>query len=769
MMKRTGLACALIGAAMMAFGIPGTSSAQTSCDTCSENGKVPCAVKSFDAAAAKCRKALSKNVGKIQKTAAKNSASCHKGRLGGKVDASVDCNDPAQADPKGKLSGAIAKFSAGIGKSCPSTIGNTVLSEYLSCPEPCATSTGASNPLASYTELADCLGCVAAEQVAARGQAMLGNPTAPNPDKAAAGCHATFSKSFDKYLATLVKNRSKCQDTAEAKAGACGFGSSNCYEDDSKGKIAGALAKAEAGVSGKCAGVDFSQFNLGGSCSAVTNSTEYNSCASSETTTAGQGTLSDIYSLPAAGLCPTVVQTTISGAYGIECTTNADCLAAQECLPAGGSVSRCQTETRLDVGWTGQAHNVDTVDGYTVASGVTCPESSVCSDNPAQSCTTNGDCADECVDAAPCGLCTLDGISSNSPQYASFLRCEADTAIPCSTPFASDPAACGALTSDLCGYYLGPPLPLSSANSPVCSLLRIDQDITGAANPDTGDTDFTVNMLSKVHLGIGQTQPCPLCIGDTIPLDGVKSGTCDYGTESDSHAGQPCDVMGFQGTFANDDEGLGLSLDCPPSPGKNISGAGLIINLDFTTGSTSLPFGVSCDAPLGAFSCACGQCDNDTTRPCNADSDCEAPGTCSTNGGGAAAARQPNGCADLNCIDSGDGNGTCDGANPANTLTYCDGDVRASGAGYLSCSSNADCVSSNSICNGGDCGNCTLTRVRPCFNDPVTFEGIANPEFPVLAATFCLPPTTNGAINAVSGSPGPARVRVQQTAVRKYD
>ena len=223
-MKRTGLACALIGAAMLTFGVPGPSSAQTTCDTCSENGKVPCAVKSFDSAAAKCRKTLSKNVGKIQKTAAKNSASCHKGRLSGKVDVGTDCNDASQADPKGKLSGAIAKFAAGMAKSCPASLGDSVLSEYLSCPEPCATSTGASNPLSSYTELANCLGCVAAQQITDRNAAMLGTPTVPSSDKAASGCHATFSKSFDKYLATLVKDRSKCQDTAESKAGAGGFG-----------------------------------------------------------------------------------------------------------------------------------------------------------------------------------------------------------------------------------------------------------------------------------------------------------------------------------------------------------------------------------------------------------------------------------------------------------------------------------------------------------------------------------------------------------------
>jgi len=100
-------------------------------------------------------------------------------------------------------------------------------------------------------------------------------------------------------------------------------------------------------------------------------------------------------------------------------------------------------------------------------------------------------------------------------------------------------------------------------------------------------------IRAAIHTGIALNQPCPICVGDTTAQDGSTDGLCAGGLRD----GGACDVQGFDATFA---AGEGISLDCPPDPLSNISGAGLQLALDLTTGSASLPFNVSCDFPLGA-------------------------------------------------------------------------------------------------------------------------------------------------------------------------
>ena len=59
---------------------------------------------------AKCRSTIFKATSKYQAGAWKAVAGCHKGKLKGKVGAGVDCNDPIQADIKGKLGKAASKI-----------------------------------------------------------------------------------------------------------------------------------------------------------------------------------------------------------------------------------------------------------------------------------------------------------------------------------------------------------------------------------------------------------------------------------------------------------------------------------------------------------------------------------------------------------------------------------------------------------------------------------------------------------------------------------
>ena len=355
----------------------------------------------------------------------------------------------------------------------------------------------------------------------------------------------------------------------------------------------------------------------------------------------------------------------------------------------------------------------------------------------------------------------IDGVSAGGEQYAAFTRCSNDFSVECTTPFVND-AACGGA---LCEYILGPMLTLSSGNNPTCTINRLAVDITGTANPDDGSGEINLELSSRVHLGIDLSTPCPVCSGDLTPQDGVREGTCVGGPKN----GATCDTQGFDPTFAPAAEALGLSLDCPPDPLSNITGFGLEIPLELTTGSSSLGFDNSCDPPLGAFACACGVCTGATGTPCRNDAECAsiAAGTCTAIGGGIP--RVPNACADGICsVDVGE-QGVC---NAGPTDKFCDLELTAEGDGYIGCTSNADCSAVSVVCGDGSpgsCGNCTISRTRACFLDPINSTGTPDKENPITVSTFCLPPTASGAINVVTGSPGPARVTVSQlTNLRFY-
>ena len=208
-----------------------------------------------------------------------------------------------------------------------------------------------------------------------------------------------------------------------------------------------------------------------------------------------------------------------------------------------------------------------------------------------------------------------------------------------------------------------------------------------------------------------------------------------------------------------------MSLDCPPGQLDNISGSGLYIPLDLTTGASSLAFENACDAPLGFLECACGQCSGDTSLPCRNDGECAAAGAGSCTSIGAGVARVPNDCSDGDCFDLGDGKGTCL-AGPVDT--FCDGLLDADGEGFIGCTNNTDCAAVGSNCPGNDCGTCTETRQRSCFVNPIVAQGTPDTENPITVSTFCLPPTNNAAINGTSGSPGPVRVTVDQLTTLRY-
>jgi hypothetical protein len=265
-----------------------------------------------------------------------------------------------------------------------------------------------------------------------------------------------------------------------------------------------------------------------------------------------------------------------------------------------------------------------------------------------------------------------------------------------------------------------------------------------------------------------------VCAGGSCISGGTIGAFCASAADC---PGTACDTQAFDKTFAASADGEGLSLDCPPSPGQNISGAGLSIELPLTTGTSSLPFATRCDSPFppppGGPPCACAVCTLSPTKACASNADCTGgEGTCTTNGGGAAAPRQPNACSDINCTDTGDGiNGECQaGVIGADENLFCDGQLKANGEGYLFCSvgGQSTCDTYDPLCDGGDCGSCALQQTLPCFLDPILATGTPDVDNPVLAGTFCLPPTGNSAINGAAGTPGPGRTWVDQLTTLIY-
>ena len=417
-----------------------------------------------------------------------------------------------------------------------------------------------------------------------------------------------------------------------------------------------------------------------------------------------------------AAECPSTVDLVLLAGTRNVCVTNADCSPVGAC---NESIGRCQTTTELDTGWTGIAHDADITDNQVVKANLDC--------GPANS---------------PCGECNVTGLNPDPRN----CRCANDNQAVCDEPFAADSDNC---SGDVCNCYIGPPLALSAGNTPACVVNRFANDVSGTTNVDTGESLAFIDLRSVVFLGIGLTEPCPYCTGDTTIGDGVRDGTCVEGR----NAGTPCDADGFNDTFPAPG-GDGHSLDCFPDIGKNVSGAGLRIGLDQTTAQQDLPSTIECGfPPFQMFQCHCGLCSEDQTIPCSSDTDCTGVGTCAklTN-----FEPLPTGCDNSDpCQDAGGGEGACP-TGPDDK--GCDAILRASGEQFIGCQNNADCDEQNI---GVAAGNCTLTKRRPCFMPTIEAEGTPDPTFPVGVATFCIPPTANGGINSVAGLPGPGRVITQ--------
>ncbi len=206
----------------------------------------------------------------------------------------------------------------------------------------------------------------------------------------------------------------------------------------------------------------------------------------------------------------------------------------------------------LDSGWTGQAHDLTVVDEGKI--------------------TVMVDACDNATE--PCGVCTFTGPVANIAAGAGDIdnqRCTGNTNTLCTLD-----ADCSGV-GGTCEFFFGTILPISAGGVSTCIINRVVGDITGTANTDTGDAASTVQLLSTVFSGPTADNPCPKCLGDATPNDGVLGGTCNSG----QNANAMCDINGSSpiATFGS------TSLDCPPLTGGKI--ADLVIDLSNTTGTVT--------------------------------------------------------------------------------------------------------------------------------------------------------------------------------------
>jgi hypothetical protein len=654
-----------------------------------------------------CRGTIAKGFGKLAATADKTIAGCHKSRNGGKIGSATDCNDLTAADVKGKVAKAASKLTAGVAKKCPESGDKAISGDFIGSYLSCPEPCGTDLALSNpLGDSTDLASCLAC--LGGDVSEGLNGDILGNPDPLFLTKEDSgCASAVAKGYGKLVATMVKDRTGCQKGADKIGDGdTTTCSTSDAKGKIAKALGKAEAGLDKKCPAADL--LNVG-SC-ATDSIPNLKDCLEIESNAAADELFAASYNLTAT-ICPTGVDSTL--------------LAG---VAPNGDIGRSSLKT----GHTGVGHSADLPHGYKTRLNVNCGVGA----------------------SPPCGDCPVTGAKTTG-EAAYNLRCRDDATQVCTVPFGID-GTCPGLGN--CDIILSPPLPLSAGSVPVCVVSRLASDYTGTVNNEDGSANITITLRSVVHTGITVSQPCPNCLGDATFDDGVKDGTCSGGP-GDLLS---CDAHGEDATFGV------VSLDCPPDPLANITGQGLIINLTATTANATLNYSNTCDAPLNAYNCACAVCSGDGTFPCRDDAECTSAGlgTCTSFGQGSP--RKPNGCADALCSAdlANPGMGTCL-AGPS--VTNCDGALKANGDGYIGCSTDFDCAQLNSECPNNDCGSCTLTEARSCFLDPIVLNGVADPDNPLLATTFCVPPAASVSVNNASGLPGPGRVLLDSIPRRTYD
>jgi len=693
---------------------------------------LPSPVAALTSAEISCRDEMADEVSRYVLSAAKAMTSCHQRRSAGTRPLEVNCNAVDEADPAGKLGPRRAAARRAILAACSGA--DSLLVGDVACPDPAASSDngGVSTGLDDFVEVGDCLIALAHAHAQAWTRDSQGNPPERLLDPLRK-CQSKLGKGVSRLAKTIARERRRCQKAVDASGGGADYG---CEGIDARGRIAKTssrfadqmaaacpfspevIAKLDA-----CAG-DAESLIACAEASADTHVSElirgvYEWPANEETTTTTTSTTTTTHptvtttTLPGTACGDTFPQCNGSCAAGTECVADGsgcNCVATGSgpCAPATiirrihAKYGPVPSVTMLSTGWSGSAHDVDIPDGTGDVIDVSCDEN--------------------------CENCEVSmNVLAGDP--ASNCRCTSNQQTTCTVINGSDPDSCGSL-DPTCRCYFGAPLPLSSGGTPACVVNRIRGQYSGTMNLRTGEWSDRIRLASVVYLGLETTRPCPTCNGDPVPNDGVRGGTCSGGL-----GGGACDANGVHAAFG------ATSLDCLPTTAANISGTGLLIDLNSSTGSQSLAATLPCDTPSGEL-CPCRTCSGNGNLGCSSNAQCAAAGagTCTVGGG---AGVNLNACDNFECAPSGE----C-ATGPVDS--YCDGALYPDGRGYVPCSGDSDCTASSA-------GTCNVIDLRRCFPDPISAVGDPDTYHPVDGSLFCIAATSNPTVNLAAGLPGPGK------------
>ena len=746
---------------------------------------------SAQADALRCKREIAKASAKFAQAKVRILQKCEDAVLIGKQGGTCPDSKGTAAITKaaGKLRSAIDKKCGGADHDCTATTDNDSIASIgwgSSCPN--FEDGSCDNAITDCDGVSNCLLCVD-EAAVDQGIGLYYDALTNSSDPTVKKCQREIGKNGAKYLRLKSKVLQKCKDKVLN-----GQSMGPCPDAKSAAIIAAAEAKKNQKICSSCGGNDRV---CGGPDDLTPAMIGFPASCPGVTVPGGAACGGTVSTLPQLVACVTCVDnyksecvdriaTPALGAYPAECsgggtpppscgnnvkegteecdgTSDAHCpnLCKPDCtcdpgpctLPAQPPAKVAflgRPGSDLDTGWTGIGHDSATVDNANLMAG------------------TVSNC-DFDLGSPTCGQCDLSGPVA-FPGPSKNCICMNLGALDSSSLNVCDPQAPSCAGAETCQCLLGPPLPISAGAIPVCVVNRLTGPIVGTANvsnsgPHAGEGAVQLKLSAAVFNGEKVEQPCPICVNDPTPRDGVKAGTCSGGVRN----GLSCDVGGTSDFFG------AVSSDCIPSVTKNIGTLSIGFN-PATTATTQMATVVPCTDEPGK-NCFCDTCATAAGEPCNTNADCPGGVVCGGRRciGGAndgnpcnnnslcpdgfcnrpGRPTKPNGCQDgvctLNAID-GPTEGICQ-SGPI--------DKACSIETYRGCNANADCNPPPS----GSCPTCASGQscasfLRQCFMDPIVRHGDPDALTPVVAATFCIPPTQSESVNQVAGLPGPGALEL---------
>lgn len=423
--------------------------------------------------------------------------------------------------------------------------------------------------------------------------------------------------------------------------------------------------------------------------------------------------------------------------------------------------------------------------------------------NQGESCTTNGDCSGYLCTYQPCRFdddCSTGTCNGDSSPECAGRECRIDNAcgggpnhgkacrIEAASSFGTTSADCPA----------DPATNVSGAGLAISWTPMTSAQVT-LEEPGACDAQGYQNYDCNCVRGGGSTRNQPNRCNAACNAPGPNFGrecsaftSCVGGSENGAACDEDSDCSGG-GTCSGNPRVCGDGSTGACSVARCAGGT----NNGNTCAQAGQCPGGTCDAPactVGGTACAEGSCIPDD---CTTAGDCDGGATCDD---ACPAGRCTPLCVDrghcvggdkdgLFCALDGDctGGGTCvpqasdedEGACAQGDFNHCDGP----GWGFVSCAplqvgtqqgceTGTDSILGNSNDNIG-AGYCRAD-ITQCFTDNgsaeggTTANGKGDPTNSYSVAAFCIPASTNGAVNTTAGLPGPGRIRQRSLNVPNY-